>query len=243
LKAGEEHGEKSPFVLAKTADFWQGSGMPVISCEVCGAPRKVTKFFYDRGNAKYCSRACYYASKTTRVEVSCLLCGKGFVAVPSHVARGRAQYCSRACFAEARRKEDAVKAHPLYCCWRGMVKRCHDTTNARYGGRGIKVCERWQNSFHAFLEDMGPRPEGMSIDRIDNDGDYEPGNCRWATVKEQANNRKSSIRIEHEGQTLTVAEYATLRGVNCGSLYSYMGKGMAAEEAANRLAAGKSACL
>ena len=85
-----------------------------------------------------------------------------------------------------------AKKHPMYGAWHAMRQRCSNPKNEQYrnyGGRGIKVCSRWA-TFWNFLEDVGNRPEGYSLDRIDNDGNYEPGNVRWATPLQQSNNRR-----------------------------------------------------
>lgn len=87
-------------------------------------------------------------------------------------------------------------AHPLYSTWQSMLTRCTNE-NAQawkyYGAKGVTVCDRWRNDFAAFLADMGERPEGKTLDRIDPFGNYEPGNCRWATGSEQALNKRNSV--------------------------------------------------
>ena len=120
---------------------------------------------------------------------------------------------------------------PEYRIWSGMKARC--LSHPRYAGRGISVCERWL-SFPAFLTDIGPRPSAEhSIDREDNDGNYEPGNCRWATPDVQANNRSNSIRLEIDGRVLTVAEFSEEVGVSRDLIYRRLSRGLSAEDAAN----------
>lgn len=118
------------------------------------------------------------------------------------------------------------KRHPLYSVWSAMRQRCNNPKNRsyrHYGGRGIRVCDQWNSSdgFVVFLRDMGERPAGTSLDRIDNDGNYEPGNCRWATAKEQGVNRRRAVALTDEDignirflieQGKTDVEIATIMG-------------------------------
>jgi hypothetical protein len=103
------------------------------------------------------------------------------------------------------------KRSPEYRTWRNMLKRCHNqnsTDYGRYGGRGISVCDRWHN-FEAFLADMGLKPSPKhEIDRISNDGLYEPDNCRWATRKEQHNNKRNNRLLTIGGRILTITAWA-----------------------------------
>lgn len=104
---------------------------------------------------------------------------------------------------------------PTYIVWEGMKRRCQNpkaSNYAAYGGRGIKVSERWQ-SFANFLTDMGERPEGHTLERGNNDGNYEPGNCRWATKKEQAANRRSTVIVEYLGRKQTLIAWCRELGI------------------------------
>jgi hypothetical protein len=121
--------------------------------------------------------------------------------------------------------------------WCGMRKRCtnpFDHKFADYGGRGIKVCERWSD-FAAFYADMGPRPSAKhSIERLNNDGDYEPGNCCWATRSEQANNQRKNVFVEFDGKRMTVSQWETALGINAGALKLRLRRGWPIEEAMTR---------
>ena len=108
--------------------------------------------------------------------------------------------------------------------------RCSDYPN--YGGRGIRMCERWQK-FENFLEDMGVAPPGLSIDRIKNDGDYEPTNCRWSTAKEQGSNRRTTVFVEYGFAVLTVSEWAELYGMKANVLHGRLKHGWSIAEALN----------
>lgn len=105
---------------------------------------------------------------------------------------------------------------PEHKSWKSMLRRVTDPrvpSYAKYAERGITICDRWLD-FNNFLSDMGPRPSANhSIDRIDNDGNYEPGNCRWATSYEQQNNKRNNRRVTHNGETLTVADWSKRTGL------------------------------
>jgi hypothetical protein len=122
---------------------------------------------------------------------------------------------------------------PTYVTWVTMRRRCNNKNFAQYpsyGGRGISVCARWDD-FENFLADMGYRPDGLTLERIDNDGDYAPDNCRWATHKEQCNNRRSSRLIEMDGETKTLAQWCEDLGVSYGLVSMRIRLGWSEEDA------------
>ena len=110
---------------------------------------------------------------------------------------------------------------PTWCSWKSMLDRCYHRDHksfAAYGGRGIAVCDEW-TEYVNFRRDMGERPSGMSLGRIDNSGHYERGNCRWETPKQQARNRRDSRLLSHNGITATISEWAERTGLTFGTLW------------------------
>lgn len=117
----------------------------------------------------------------------------------------------------------SIQAHPLYDTWRGMIERCRNPGHVRwhrYGGRGVSVCDRWKRSFWNFVEDMGEKPAGTTLDRKDNDKGYSPDNCRWSTSRTQRRNGLRVTWVTHRGQTLCITDWAAHLGVNRTTLRS-----------------------
>ena len=111
---------------------------------------------------------------------------------------------------------------PIYAIWSSMMDRCHLPSNhayKRYGDRGISVAPEWHN-FENFYRDMGDKPEGMSLERIDNNGDYCKENVVWATAKQQANNKRSNVVLEHNGKKQTMQQWCDELGLKIGTVWA-----------------------
>jgi len=128
---------------------------------------------------------------------------------------------------------------PEYAAWHSMKNRCQSPTSqgyAGYGGRGITVCDRWSGSFETFYQDMGARPSpAHSLDRIDCNGNYEPANCRWATIDVQNTNRRTTVFIEMNGETISLSEAARRCGLSRSALGARYASGLRGAELFERL--------
>jgi hypothetical protein len=136
------------------------------------------------------------------------------------------------------RKPNAKQRRQTYMSWRHMVERCTDPRRPEYhyyGGRGITVCGRWLASFDAFIEDMGLRPAGLTLDRINNDAGYEPTNCRWATRQQQTDNSRRPNLLTVGDRTLSVAAWARLLGCSPSALWARLRLGWSVERALTEL--------
>lgn len=164
-------------------------------------------------------------------------CGTEKLVQTGHLTSGRSTGCGctrmgRLRAARLRHGASETAEHKIWC---RMICRCHTPSvpdYPRYGGRGIYVCDRWRNSFEAFLADMGPRPSPKhSVDRIDNDGPYSPENCRWATAKEQCRNTRRNRIVTYQGRQMSLAEAVELSGLNYGTVKWRLQNGRSEEEA------------
>lgn len=182
-------------------------------------------------------------------------CGREYEIAAKSVLGAKHPMCRPCRNAERRAASQFGYKHPLHGIWQGMIQRCYMESTAAfkyYGGRGIIVCERWRgvdrgervatiSGFRAFLEDMGERPEGTSLDRIDVNGDYSPENCRWADWLTQANNRTDTVLVEFAGESKTIAAWGREFGVPhlCDAARAYGVPYAVAVERASKLEKGK----
>lgn len=123
---------------------------------------------------------------------------------------------------------------PEFIVWRNARERCFEPTDKQflsYGGRGITMCDRWRNDYGAFYADMGPRPHGYTLDRIDNDGHYEPGNCRWTTPSVQSNNTRRNRWLLLRGERLTLAQAARKYKIKHQTVQTRLSRGWTDEDA------------
>lgn len=154
--------------------------------------------------------------------------------------RGRTLSCGCLNAENRRRLDNKYRSHgqtrsKTYKSWAAMRGRCYRKKNKdywRYGARGVTVCQRWRESFENFLADMGERPDGCTLDRYpDRNSNYEPGNCRWATLEEQVNNRRTSLRITVFGETRMLGEWCKDFGIGRSTVAERLARGWSVEEA------------
>lgn len=165
-------------------------------------------------------------------------CGGESTVVAANLRSGAVSACgcvsveSRTIHGHSRRSKHSTE----YIIWSGMIKRCENENCQKfpiYGGRGIKVCARWREDFSAFLADMGPRPSAKhSIDRYpDNDGNYEPGNCRWATRRQQDTNMRRNLLVDFRGKRMTLVEAVELVGARYSLVHGRLRRGWSIDRA------------
>lgn len=131
------------------------------------------------------------------------------------------------------KESHGMHSSPEYGIWCHIKERCNNSNNKHYhnyGQRGIKVCDRWQKSFLAFYEDMGKRPIGMTLERINNNGNYESSNCKWATRKEQGNNTRRNVILIYKGRSQNVTQWCTQLGIRQQTMFGRIKRGWSTEK-------------
>lgn len=158
-------------------------------------------------------------------------CGVKKAISQNHLRRGSTKSCGCLSSTEMLRQRSTKHGkygQPIWAVWASMKQRCSDMSvrsYASYGGRGITVCDRWLESFENFFEDMGDRPEGLQLDRIDNNKGYSKENCRWVTPSQNCRNRRDTLFITFNGATLSIMDWSDQIGVNTGTIRKRLKKG------------------
>lgn len=166
---------------------------------------------------------------------SCLCdCDKTIVVPGGSLASGNTKSCG--CIRIEAITKHGNSNHPLYNTWRNMIRRCYDERNQLfqyYGARGISVCDEWhgEDGFRRFGEDVGPKPVGLTLERINNDGPYSRENCEWATYTTQERNRRYNHLVTFEGKTACLSEWAATLGISHATLSLRLKSGMPLERA------------
>ena len=164
---------------------------------------------------------------------SCEPDGKPWLVRGDRLVEGKATSCG--CLVRDTNATHGMEGTRVYEIWRSMRKRCHSENAPNYdlyGGRGIKVCDHWRESFESFYTDMGDPPsDAHTLDRRDTNGHYEPGNCRWATNEEQQNNRRNNTVLEHDGQRMTVAQWGRKLGLHKDTILRRLARGWSVRDA------------
>lgn len=177
-------------------------------------------------------------NRTRRVQCRCE-CGVLSTVYLSNLINGKTISCGchRKEVTKKRSTTHGMRHLGEYSIWLSMKQRCinpRDKHFSYYGGRGITVCDRWMK-FDLFFADMGPRQDGTSIDRISNDGNYEPANCRWATEEQQCNNKRNCSSLTYAGETLTFSQWSRKTGIGRCAIAYRIKRGWSVEKALNAI--------
>ena len=241
-------------VLRRVENSKHGKTQWLCQCS-CGNLTKVVGSFLRNGRTKSCgclkkvmhsstvNIGDVYSRLTVSEEVGkdkhgnklwkCICsCGKITVVTSNNLTKGHTKSCG--CLQTELRKIN-TRTHgktgtPLHSIWKSMKQRCYDKHGKYYkdyGGRGIKVCKEWKNNYEIFYQWAinNGYEKGLTIDRINNNGNYEPSNCRWATLIEQGNNKRNNILLTYKGKTHTATEWSRITGINARTIRQRVRKG------------------
>ena len=149
-------------------------------------------------------------------------CGEETVVGGTSLRRGQSRSCGCSLFKHGFAKRGRIFGE--YYVWASMKQRCYNEKYSQYkdyGGRGISVCEEWNRSFLSFLKDMGMCPKKKTLERIDNNGNYEPSNCKWTTRYEQSRNGRRNVWVEYNGERMILADFASKIGINASAIRGF----------------------